>query len=129
MTDTDTTTTLYTAEEVAEHTTHDDLWVIINGKVYNISSYIDEHPGGEEVILDCAGTDATEAFDDIGHSDEAHEILEKLYLGNLKGAKIVQAKHAQASKSDEDSGINFPLIAVGIFLAAFGVNYYKSNFA
>lgn len=129
MTDTDTTTTLYTAEEVAKHTTHDDLWVVINGKVYNVSSYIDEHPGGEEVIIDCAGTDATEAFDDIGHSDEAHEILEKLFIGNLKGGKIVETKNAQTSGSSEDSAINFPLIAVGIFLAAFAIYYYKTNFA
>ena len=113
-------------DEVAKHTTHDDCWVIINGKVYNVSSYIDEHPGGEEVILDVAGSDATEAFDDIGHSDEAHEILEKLYLGNLKGAKPVEAKRAQAYSSTESS-VNFPLIAVAVFILAFGAYYYKNN--
>ena len=122
------TVTIYDYEEVSKHRTHDDLWVVLNGKVYNISSYIDEHPGGEEVILDVAGEDATEAFDDLGHSDEAHEILQKLYIGNLKGAKPVEAKHAQ-SYATEDSGINFPLIAVGVFLLAFGAYYYKTNFA
>lgn len=40
--------------------------------------------GGEEVLLDVAGQDATEAFEDVGHSDEARETLEQLKIGNLK---------------------------------------------
>jgi Cytochrome b5-like Heme/Steroid binding domain len=40
--------------------------------------------GGEEVLLDVGGQDATEAFEDVGHSDEAREILEGLKVGKLK---------------------------------------------
>lgn len=40
--------------------------------------------GGEEVLLDVAGQDATEAFEDVGHSDEARETLEELKVGTLK---------------------------------------------
>lgn len=40
--------------------------------------------GGEEVLLDVAGQDASEAFEDVGHSDEAREILATLKIGNLK---------------------------------------------
>lgn len=40
--------------------------------------------GGEEVLLDVAGQDATEAFEDVGHSDEARETLEPLLVGSLK---------------------------------------------
>lgn len=40
--------------------------------------------GGEEVLLDVGGQDATEAFEDVGHSDEAREILEGLLVGPLK---------------------------------------------
>jgi cytochrome b involved in lipid metabolism len=42
------------------------------------------HRGGEEVMLDVGGQDATEAFEDVGHSDEAREILEGLLVGTLK---------------------------------------------
>lgn len=35
-------------------------------------------------MLDIAGADATEAFEDVGHSDEARDILPKLYVGDLK---------------------------------------------
>ena len=40
--------------------------------------------GGEEVLLDVAGQDSTEAFEDVGHSDEAREILESIKVGTLK---------------------------------------------
>lgn len=40
--------------------------------------------GGEEVMLDVAGQDGTEAFEDVGHSDEAREALDKLFVGELK---------------------------------------------
>jgi cytochrome b involved in lipid metabolism len=43
-----------------------------------------EFSGGEEVLLDVGGQDATEAFEDVGHSDEAREILDGLVVGNLK---------------------------------------------
>lgn len=42
------------------------------------------HRGGEEVLLDVAGQDATEAFEDVGHSDEARETLDQLLVGTLK---------------------------------------------
>ena len=40
--------------------------------------------GGEEVLLDVGGQDSTEAFEDVGHSDEARETLEQLKVGILK---------------------------------------------
>lgn len=40
--------------------------------------------GGEEVLLDVGGQDGTEAFEDVGHSDEAREILDGLLVGKLK---------------------------------------------
>ncbi|KAF2260694.1 cytochrome b5 [Lojkania enalia] len=74
----------FTYSDVSEHNTKKDLYVVIHDKVYNASSFIDEHPGGEEVLLDVGGQDATEAFEDVGHSDEAREILDGLLVGKLK---------------------------------------------
>lgn len=124
---TETKTAVYDYEEVAKHNTHDDLWVILNGKVYDITQYIDEHPGGEEVILDLAGQDCTEAFDDIGHSDEATEILKKLYLGDVKGAVVKDVKQTSRSAGvdKQDGTINFPLLALVILLLAVGFYYFN----
>lgn len=44
-----------------------------------------QHPGGDEVLLEEAGRDATEAFEDVGHSDEARAMLPKMLLGEFKG--------------------------------------------
>lgn len=41
----------FTKEEVAKHDTEDDCWMIIHNKVYDVTEYVGEHPGGE-VILD-----------------------------------------------------------------------------
>ncbi|KAF2123931.1 cytochrome b5 [Dothidotthia symphoricarpi CBS 119687] len=74
----------YTYSDVSEHNTKNDLFVVVHDKVYDCSSFVDEHPGGEEVMLDVGGQDSTEAFEDVGHSDEAREILDGLLVGTLK---------------------------------------------
>ncbi|MCJ1478367.1 hypothetical protein MMC13_007047 [Lambiella insularis] len=75
-----------TYSDVAEHSSKKDLYLVVHDKVYNASTFVDEHPGGEEVLLDVGGQDATEAFEDVGHSDEARETLEGLLVGSLKRA-------------------------------------------
>lgn len=74
----------FTYSDVSEHNTKKDLYIVVHDKVYNASSFVDEHPGGEEVLLDVGGQDATEAFEDVGHSDEAREILDGLVVGKLQ---------------------------------------------
>lgn len=55
--------------------------------------------GGEEVMLDVGGQDATEAFEDVGHSDEARELLEGLLVGTLKRQVRLHEAKAQTMPS------------------------------
>lgn len=110
------------ADEIAQHNTANDLWVVYNGRVYDVSHYIDEHPGGEEVVVDVAGTDATEAFDDIGHSEDAHEILSGLVIGKLEGG-IIKDTNVRVDMTEE-SGLSLPLVGAVVFALAAAAYFY-----
>ncbi|KAF7596544.1 hypothetical protein BBP40_001418 [Aspergillus hancockii] len=77
----------YTTAEVASHTDKDDIWIIIHGKVFDITKYLQDHPGGADILMETAGTDATEAFEDVGHSEDSIEIMQEFLIGNVKGSK------------------------------------------
>jgi len=50
--------------EVKRHTKKDDLWLLIDNKVYDVTPFVDLHPGGGQLILDAAAQDATYAFEE-----------------------------------------------------------------
>jgi len=77
--------TLFSAEEVSKHNTPGDAWVVIDGGVYDVSKFADEHPGGPEVLLEWAGKDATFPFRDLPHSDNAASILAAFRIGDVCG--------------------------------------------
>lgn len=74
---------MYTLEEVQKHNKANDVWIVLHNKVYDITKYLEYHPGGSAILIEVAGTDATEAFEENGHSDEAREELEKYHIGGL----------------------------------------------
>ena len=71
-------------KELQGHTSRNDCWMVIDGKVYDVTKFLQDHPGGEEVLLEVAGTDASEAFDDVGHSDDAIEMMEEYFVGDFE---------------------------------------------
>ncbi|KAK3711655.1 hypothetical protein LTR37_009431 [Vermiconidia calcicola] len=73
----------YSLEEVSQHKTGKDLWIVVWNHVYNVTDYQEDHPGGKEFLLENAGGDATEAYEDIGHSTDAREILETFRIGKV----------------------------------------------
>ncbi|KAG7834812.1 hypothetical protein KL942_005401 [Ogataea angusta] len=92
---------VFTAEEVAAHVSPDDLWMVINGKVYDVTSLIEQHPGGSEVLFDCAGVDATIPFYDVSHSENAFEMLLPCFKGYLKCDNNIELESATKRKSNK----------------------------
>jgi cytochrome b involved in lipid metabolism len=48
--------------QVEKHSTKDDCWMSIHGKVYDVTKFLEEHPGGEEVMLEVAGESPSHQF-------------------------------------------------------------------
>lgn len=74
---------VFTREQVRLHDSVKDLWVIFYNRVYDVTDYIDHHPGGAEVLINCGGVDATELFEDVDHSDDAFVALGSYLIGEL----------------------------------------------
>ncbi|CAF4292256.1 unnamed protein product [Rotaria socialis] len=84
-----------TEEELAKHNTKTDCWTAISGHVYNITPYLDYHPGGVDEIMKGAGIDATTLFQDIHSWVNFASMLEKCLVGRL----VTSKKEAPSNKS------------------------------
>ena len=73
--------TPYAPTEIARHASLDDLWVIIDDKVYDLTDYVDEHPGGAAAIAKHAGEDATAGFKGPQHPSRVFDIVEEYRVG------------------------------------------------
>lgn len=70
-------------EEVAAHKTEDDGWVVFKGKVYNLSPYLDFHPGGRRILLSVLGKDCTAQFNKYHAWVNGEFMMEKCRVGVL----------------------------------------------
>ncbi|KAK1173686.1 cytochrome b5 [Acipenser oxyrinchus oxyrinchus] len=73
----------YSLEEVQQRNSCKSTWLIIHNKIYDVTKFLEEHPGGEEVLREQAGGDATESFEDVGHSTDAREMTSMYMIGEL----------------------------------------------
>lgn len=116
---------LYNLAEVAAHNTNKSAWLVIHNKVFDLTAFLNEHPGGEEVLIEHAGKDATEAFEDVGHSSDAREMMAKFKIGEIIEAerKVVPEKSEPnwSSEKQDDSSMKSWLIPIllGILVTIF----------
>jgi 4-hydroxysphinganine ceramide fatty acyl 2-hydroxylase len=84
---------IFTADDLTAHNKKGDCWIVRNGKVYDVSAFVDDHPGGDDLILQYAGKDIGEAMDDPEehiHSVSAYDMLDEYMIGKLgKDALVV----------------------------------------
>ena len=117
-----------TLAEVAAHDREEDCYLIIGNertggaKVYDVTKYLDEHPGGDAVLLELAGKYADDMFEDIGHSMNARQALKEFLVGTLDATEEELA--ALRAPAHTGNGDSFLLVAVaGALLAAVGVYF------
>merc|ERR1719487_2197335 len=81
-----------TAEEVAKHNRKSDCWTILNGMVYDVTLYMDYHPGGKGNLMKGAGKDCTEMYNESHPWVSADALLSKCVLGRLVGPPLPPPK-------------------------------------
>ncbi|KAG5042708.1 hypothetical protein JHK87_006623 [Glycine soja] len=79
---------VFSLAEVSQHNNAKDCWLVIHGKVYNVTKFLEDHPGGDEVLLSSTGKDATNDFEDIGHSTSAVAMMDEFYVGDIDTSTI-----------------------------------------
>lgn len=97
---------ILSSDSVSKHNKLDDVWVIYNNNVYDVTDFVLDHPGGEDLIMRYAGKDMGQIMADPSehsHSDSAYELLEEYYLGRL--ASSVEEKAAIAEESKGGAGL------------------------
>ncbi|KAJ4733660.1 Cytochrome b5 [Rhynchospora pubera] len=127
---------VYTLSEVSEHNTNKDCWLIINGKVYDVTKFLEDHPGGDDVLISSSGKDATDDFEDVGHSTTARAMMDEYYVGDIDTSTIPKKVKYTPPKQpyyNQDKTTDFvirilqflvPLVILGL---AVGVRIYTKS--
>uniref|UniRef100_A0A8C5L7L8 Cytochrome b5 heme-binding domain-containing protein n=1 Tax=Jaculus jaculus TaxID=51337 RepID=A0A8C5L7L8_JACJA len=72
-------------KELRKHNRKDDCWICIRGFMYNVSPYMEYHPGGEEELMRAAGSDAgTDLFDQVHHWVNYESMLKECLVGRME---------------------------------------------
>jgi cytochrome-b5 reductase len=74
---------------VANHSTADDCWITYKNSIYDVTKFLNEHPGGPKYLLDYAGADTSLEFDQAGHSREASVLMEKFKIGKVPADELI----------------------------------------
>ncbi|KAG8938367.1 Cytochrome b2, mitochondrial precursor, partial [Tulasnella sp. 408] len=85
-------------DEVLRHNTKTDCWVIINGEVYDVTKFMEIHPGGVNAILKMAGKDATKAFMPIHPPDALSTLPPEYHVGTLDPTTAPAAAYAETEE-------------------------------
>lgn len=79
-------TQTFTRDEVARHNSEEDLWLIIDSQVYDVTDFVDAHPGGLHVLREVAGHDCTRDFYSL-HRQEVLRKYDDLRIGMIRGER------------------------------------------
>merc|ERR1712018_1067889 len=128
---------VFTLEEVQKHKSGkgDDksVWFVLHDKVYDVTKFLDEHPGGEEILVENSGKISTEEFEDVGHSTDAREMMKEYFIGELqeadrKGTVDTGPKSWATNNKAEEGGWTSWILPVVLALAAsFVYRWYFSK--
>merc|ERR1711939_844729 len=71
-----------TAKEVSDHASADSAWVIIDGGVYDVTEFLEDHPGGKKVLLKACGEDSSAKFWQFHSKKVLEKVAKPFLIGN-----------------------------------------------
>ncbi|KAF3560819.1 hypothetical protein DY000_02019414 [Brassica cretica] len=80
---------LISMDEVKKHKSGDSMWTVLKGRVYNISPYMNFHPGGVDMLMKAVGRDGTFLFNKYHAWVNFDVLLEKCLVGVLDDSKVM----------------------------------------
>ncbi|KAM0234051.1 hypothetical protein ACHAP5_010194 [Fusarium lateritium] len=83
-------------DALRQHNTATDCWIAVHSKVWDITHFVNEHPGGPEVLLNLAGSDATELYNDVHAPDIIEQLSDDKLMGLLEESAINRPAESQA---------------------------------
>lgn len=101
-----------------------------------MTKFLEDHPGGDEVLLSATGKDATDDFEDVGHSDSAREMMNEYYVGEIDSSTIPKKTTYKPPKQphyNQDKTSEFIikllqfLVPLAILGLAVGVRFYTKS--
>ncbi|NWZ75469.1 NB5R4 reductase, partial [Poecile atricapillus] len=81
-----------TEDELSKHNKKEDCWICIRGFVYNVTPYMEYHPGGEDELMKAAGTDGTDLFDQVHRWVNYESMLKECLVGRMAVKPIAAPK-------------------------------------
>nr|XP_056710700.1 cytochrome b5 [Euleptes europaea] len=122
----------YKLEEIQQKNHSQATWIILHRRVYDLTKFLEEHPGGEEVLREQAGGDATENFEDVGHSTDARALSDTFIIGELHPDdwdKVQKPTDTYVSNVDPStsSWTTWLIAAIAAAIAVFLYRFYMSE--
>jgi cytochrome b involved in lipid metabolism len=108
--------------------------LVINNRVYDITQFIDEHPGGEEVLKEQHGKNASDAFEDVGHSSDAREQMKAYEIAELhpndvktpaKSRPLIVNSNANTAVSSSSGGTSLIKWVIPLVIVIIAIVYFR----
>uniref|UniRef100_A0A7N0VLL2 Cytochrome b5 heme-binding domain-containing protein n=1 Tax=Kalanchoe fedtschenkoi TaxID=63787 RepID=A0A7N0VLL2_KALFE len=108
--------------------------------VYDVTHFLDDHPGGDDPLLQVTGKDASDDFEDVGHSNNAKQVMKEYYIGDVDLSTMpAKTKHQAPVKIQELQQVSTQggndlfvkllrfIVPIGLLAIAFGIRNYAKT--
>ncbi|KAG0167792.1 hypothetical protein DFQ28_002891 [Apophysomyces sp. BC1034] len=101
----------YTPDEVAQHNSANDCWIIVQGKVFDVTEFLNDHPGGKKVLVKVAGKDASKQFKSFHNDAIMQRVGLPMQIGVIGTAEPEKPKVAPKKEDDNKNVVAVPATA------------------